>query len=66
MSVAGYFAVDPPASVFPARASRLLYGTDFPNIPYAWDRELKRVAALGLTAEDAAAFLGGNARRLFL
>ena len=25
------------------RPDRVLYGSDFPNIPYAWDRELKRI-----------------------
>jgi predicted TIM-barrel fold metal-dependent hydrolase len=65
MSVAGYFAVDPPASVFPARAARLLYGTDFPNIPYAWDRELKRIAGAGLSPELLRGVLAGNALALF-
>ncbi len=65
MSVAGYFAVDPPLSVFPARASRMLYGTDFPNIPYAWDRELKRITAAGLEPKLLAGLLAGNALALF-
>ena len=44
---------------------RMLYGSDFPNIPYAWDRELAAIAAWSLPEEIARAFLAGNARRLF-
>jgi predicted TIM-barrel fold metal-dependent hydrolase len=29
-----------------------MYGSDFPNIPYAWDRELKELNAAGIS-EDA-------------
>ncbi len=65
MAVSGYFAADAPASVFPARARRLLYGTDFPNIPYAWDRELSRILRVGLPPGELAAVLHGNARRVF-
>jgi len=28
---------------------RIMYGSDFPNIPYAWDRELKWLETSGLT-----------------
>ena len=55
----------PPASLFPGKASRLLYGTDFPNIPYAWDRELKGALAAGMSPEVQRAFFEGNALRLF-
>jgi hypothetical protein len=47
------------------RSDRVMYGTDFPNIPYAWDRELKRLAAMGLKAETLERVLGGNARRFY-
>lgn len=64
MSIAGYFPGEVPAALFPGRAARLLYGTDFPNLPYAWDRELHRLlAAVPAPARDAV--LAGNARRLF-
>ena len=48
-----------------ARAERLLYGTDFPMLPYAWDRELRRI--LRAPIDDAArrALLVGNALQLF-
>ncbi len=44
-----------------ARPDRILYGTDFPNIPYAWDRELKLLAAEKLSAEALTGLLGKNA-----
>jgi hypothetical protein len=31
------------------RIDCILYGSDFPNIPYAWDRELKKLAAMNLS-----------------
>jgi predicted TIM-barrel fold metal-dependent hydrolase len=65
MAVSGYFLLTPPASVFPARAARLLYGSDFPFLPYAWDRELKRIAAAGLPPEALRQLLAGNALSLF-
>jgi predicted TIM-barrel fold metal-dependent hydrolase len=65
MSVSGYFTLDPPASLYPARAARMLYGTDFPNIPYAWDRELRRITSAGLPAAELRALLAGNALALF-
>lgn len=44
MMLADYFAgVTPPPRLLSVRPERILYGTDFPNVPYAWDRELVRV-----------------------
>lgn len=43
---------------------RLLYGTDFPNVPYAYANESHGIAALGLSAATAAAVLHDNAARL--
>ena len=42
-----------------------MFGTDFPNIPYAWDRELKLLAKSGLSAEQLEMITRGNARRFF-
>lgn len=65
MVMAGYFPGEDPSWLLRAFPSRILYGTDFPNIPYAWDRELRRIAALGLPEKDLAAILGGNALKIF-
>lgn len=47
------------------RQDRIMYGTDFPNIPYAWDRELRQIVRIGLSEELLARLLGGNAAELF-
>ena len=65
MVVADYFPFEVPRRLFDIRPDRVLYGTDFPNIPYAWDRELKHLTALKLPSHDEAALLGANALRLF-
>jgi predicted TIM-barrel fold metal-dependent hydrolase len=64
MMLAGYFPGYPPTlDGFPPE--RVLYGTDFPNVPYAWDRELKNLVALGLRERDLTRVLGSNAAELF-
>jgi predicted TIM-barrel fold metal-dependent hydrolase len=64
MMLAGYFPGYPPTlDGWPPE--RVLYGTDFPNVPYAWDRELKNLVALGLRERDLARVLGSNAAELF-
>lgn len=65
MAVTGYFPYQPDPDVVRRHPDRILYGTDYPNLPYAWDRELKALRALGLPPEDEAKVLGGNAARLF-
>jgi uncharacterized protein len=65
MAIAGYFPDEVPFRLLEARPERVMYGTDFPNIPYAWDRELRRIAARGLREEALRAVLGGTARELF-
>ncbi len=65
MAISDVFTRMPPASLFPARASRLLYGTDFPNIPYAWDRELQTLLGAVASESDRRLILRGNAERLF-
>ena len=52
-----------PLAVRLVGAGRILWGTDYPLLGQA--RFLARVRAAGLTAEDEAAILGGNAARLF-
>jgi hypothetical protein len=47
-----------------ANAQRVLYGTDFPNVPHAYGAERDGLAALGLDDAALQAILDGNARRL--
>ncbi len=65
MMLADYFDIPQAWRLLDARPDRLLYGTDFPNLPYAWDRELHRIGARRLDDDALAAVLHGNARRLF-
>jgi hypothetical protein len=65
MALAGYFEVEVATELIERHADRILFGSDFPNIPYAWDRELKRVLALGLSNVALDAILWKNATALF-
>ena len=65
MATTGYFPYEPSPDIIRRNPDRILYGTDFPNLPYAWDRELKALRALKLPPADEAKVLGGNAARLF-
>jgi len=65
MVVADYFPMQLSVAEVQKRASRLMYGTDFPNIPFAWDRELTRLAALPLDAGAREKLFWGNAAALF-
>ena len=65
MMLADYFPMSVPERLLHARPDRILYGTDFPNLPYAWDRELRRLRQHGARDEHLEALLGGNARGLF-
>ncbi len=64
MVVAEYFPLRVDAKVLEARADRLLYGTDFPNLPYPWDREAVRLAS-AVSRPAAEKIFSANARRLF-
>jgi predicted TIM-barrel fold metal-dependent hydrolase len=66
MAVAGYFPGPTPWRLLHARPERVLYGTDFPNLPYAWDREVKRLQAeAGLGEQALAQVLALTARQFF-
>lgn len=53
------------ADVIRMARGRVLYGTDFPNIPYEWDRELRAIRGLGLGEDELRELLGGTAGKLF-
>lgn len=54
-----------PPSLGEMRLDRVMYGTDFPSIAYAWDRELKRIAELGLPEEALRLILAENAMEFY-
>ncbi len=47
-----------------AAAANIVFGTDYPNMPYAYGAERHGLEALDLRAETLRAILGENARRL--
>lgn len=65
MVIGGYFRKQPDLEILRRHPGRILYGTDFPNIPYAWDRELKALRALKLPAGEEEKILSANALKLF-
>ena len=69
MMLGGYFATGDVHPWVAARPDRVIFGTDFPNLPYAWDREARAVAAwtrqARLRTGAVEALVGGNAREVF-
>jgi len=65
-AVAGLFTSEvTPMGIVERHPDRVLYGTDFPNLPYAWDREIRRIVARPLDNAARAGIFSGNARRVF-
>jgi predicted TIM-barrel fold metal-dependent hydrolase len=56
---------EPPWRMVKDHAHRITYGSDFPILPFAWDRELRRFGKLGLSDDERARVLGQNALALF-
>jgi predicted TIM-barrel fold metal-dependent hydrolase len=65
MAVTDYLPMDNPIGLCEMRKDRIMYGSDFPNIPYAWDRELKQLAAADLADDFRQRLFWKNAREFF-
>ncbi|MEO8875777.1 MAG: amidohydrolase family protein, partial [Polyangiaceae bacterium] len=65
MMLADYFRCDVPLRILEMRPERIFYGTDFPNIPYAWDRELVRIKKRGWSDAVLERVLATNAREFY-
>jgi predicted TIM-barrel fold metal-dependent hydrolase len=52
MVLTDYFPMSEPIDLSSYRLDRIMYGSDFPNIPYAWDRELKWLESSDLTDDN--------------
>ena len=65
MVVADYFHNENHIELNSYRVDRIMYGSDFPNIPYAWDRELKRLRDCGLSGDALGKILSKNAIDFF-
>jgi len=64
MIVGGYFPDIDPQRLLDARPDRVMYGTDFPNVPFAWDREVKALERM-VRPDALEKILGGTARAFF-
>ncbi len=58
--VVGNFFPGVPLEKLAVRPDRIFYGSDFPNLPYAWNRELDVLAAAPMSDADRARLLGAN------
>ncbi len=65
MVLTDYFEMPDPIDLKAYRPDRVMYGSDFPNIPYAWDRELKSLGAIGLAKPDLERILLTNAAHFY-
>ena len=65
MAVTDYLPLEKPVNLHELRTDRILYGSDFPNIPYAWDREIKELGTHFQDRQQREQVLGKNAIGLF-
>ncbi|MBT3175628.1 MAG: amidohydrolase family protein [Desulfobacula sp.] len=65
MAITDYFPLDNRIGLEHYRADRIMYGSDFPNIPYAWDRELKWLNQSSLPFENLEWILHKSAEIFF-
>jgi hypothetical protein len=65
MVLTDYFDMDRPVDLRDYRADRVMYGSDFPNIPFAWDRELRWLRDAGLDDHRLERLLNQNAAAFF-
>ena len=65
MVLTDYFPIEDTIELENFRINRIMYGSDFPNIPYAWDRELKWLKASGLPRDKLKWILKKSAADFF-
>lgn len=65
MALTDYLPLEQLPDIATIREDRIMYGSDFPNIPFAWDRELKVLAGSGLSHELLQKIVRKNAAEFF-
>ena len=65
MLLARFFPVEPDPEFLARYADRIMYGTDFPHIPYPLETELQELVNMGLDDSDQHKILYENAARVF-
>lgn len=65
MAIAAYFPIKGAIDLGRYRPDRVMYGSDFPNIPYAWDRELKILKNANISRDALEKIAYKNAAKFF-
>ncbi|MDJ0782606.1 MAG: amidohydrolase family protein [Desulfosarcinaceae bacterium] len=65
MALTDYFPMSEKVDLARYRIDRVMYGSDFPNIPFAWDRELKQLRMVDVSRTDLEKVLHRNAADFF-
>jgi uncharacterized protein len=65
MAISEYFAIKGGIDLGRYRPDRVMYGSDFPNIPYAWDRELKILKRANISCDALEKIAYKNATEFF-
>jgi predicted TIM-barrel fold metal-dependent hydrolase len=65
MALAEYLPGNWSPNLSAFRPNRIMYGSDFPNLPYAWDRELKQLSKLDLPEDLLTMILAKNAAEFY-
>jgi predicted TIM-barrel fold metal-dependent hydrolase len=65
MVLTDYFPIEEIIELNSFRVDRIMYGSDFPNIPYAWDRELNWLKTSGLPYDKLKWILKKSAASFF-
>ena len=65
MVITDYFPIKETIDLSRYRTDRIMYGSDFPNIPYAWDRELKVLQNLPVSRDALEKIAFRNAAEFF-
>lgn len=64
MILSGYFPIEIPWEKIEGFSDRILYGSDFPNIPYQMTTEIEAIRKSGLSPRAQSKILSQNALRL--
>ncbi len=65
MALTDYLPIKNPLKLNEMRIDRIMYGSDFPMLPYAWDRELKWLERAEFSSASLELILGKNALTFF-
>ncbi len=65
MVITDYFPIEGKIALSRYRSDRVMYGSDFPNIPYSWDREVKKLLTEDISIQTLQRISHKNAVEFF-